>query len=1070
MRVRSGTLAVLFTDMVGSTEQRARLGDAAADEVRRMHDRIVEVAARRFGGEVVKGTGDGAMVVFGSAAEAVDAAVAIQHEVAHHSVSSPAPVGLRVGISLGDVTASGGDVHGLAVNEAARVCARAEAGQVLISEVVRMVAGSRLGAPLVDGEIVELKGIPDKVRLWEVDWRSVAHADRLPFPVSLAGHPAFSFAGRSSEFARLRGAWAAATDGCRAVLVSGEPGAGKTRLIGEFAREAHEQSALVLYGACEDGLTVPFQPFSEACSWYCDHVDSPALGAYPDDLARLSGRVAVHLDHLPASLGGDPASEQHRLYAAVSSWLEDVARGGPVLVVVDDLHWASRETLLLLRHVLRAETSVPLLVVATYRDTDIDGDHPLRGMLADFSRLETVERICLDGLDADDVIALAGSISSDGLPAGADQRALAVSIHAETAGNALFVTEVLRDLAESSDTRSASATVPPAVRDVIAQRLARLGAEVSTGLQTAAVAGPTFRVATVAAGAGLSEQAVLAMLERTCRARLTDEIGPELFRFSHALVRSTLLGDVSRTRRQRVHQTIGLFLEESDAQAASELAYHWCQAGGSGDLTKAARYSLRAAETAMRSSAYDDAAQIAQRALDIVDPAGPLAPSLLVARGRAEDALGDRDRYQQTFAKVAELAARDGDPGMYAEAILGYVGRNETIVQLDEFATAGLERSLSDLGPNSPGLRSQLLGRLASGVANWDPDRGDDLSRQALALARDSGDRIAFIEAARARMRCWWDPLGLTARRALVEEMRAAAETENLAEMVAQSWSWEAALCVQEADMRSLQRAIDHVRAINEQLEMPYFEWAWTVRAAAKAISTGSLDEGEELMNRAAKLERHGFSLFPLQFGVLCYLRGRLARIVDLVARGVQGQGARSADHGYKAFFAHAAAESGRVAAARETLHELTETALIGRLHNMTRTGLLFSAGRAARVVGHGPWIEPLIAQCLPLRGTFATLNPGACSLGAIDGVLGAVHLAAGHYDAAATALTAAVEQNETAGLRPYTTTALVDLAEAYLRSGNAPMARQCGDRARDLATSIRMAVPLADLDRLNLP
>jgi tetratricopeptide (TPR) repeat protein len=250
---------------------------------------------------------------------------------------------------------------------------------------------------------------------------------------------------------------------------------------------------------------------------------------------------------------------------------------------------------------------------------------------------------------------------------------------------------------------------------------------------------------------------------------------------------------------------------------------------------------------------------------------------------------------------------------------------------------------------------------------------------------------------------------------------------------------------------------------------MPYFEWSWTVRAAAKAISTGSLDEGEELMNQAAKLERHGFSLFAPQFGVLSYLRGRLARIVDLVASRVQ-LGARSADRGYQAFFAHAAAEAGRVADASRTLLELTESTLTERLQNLASTGLLFSAGRAARVVGPGPWIQPLISQCIPLRGTYATLSPGACSLGAIDGILGAVHLAAGHYEAAITALTAAVDQNETAGLRPYSTTALVDLAEAYLRSGNTPLARKCGDRARQLATTIGMAGALADLDRLNLP
>ena len=164
--LRAGTWTVLFTDVVGSTDQRVRLGDAAVDEMRREHDAIVARALAAHGGELVKGTGDGALCAFGAAADALAAAVAIQQRLERRNRDAPEQLRLRVGVSLGDLAFEDGDLHGLAAHEAARVCASAEAGEILVSDVVRTVAGSRAGCELIARGELELKGLPTPVRVW----------------------------------------------------------------------------------------------------------------------------------------------------------------------------------------------------------------------------------------------------------------------------------------------------------------------------------------------------------------------------------------------------------------------------------------------------------------------------------------------------------------------------------------------------------------------------------------------------------------------------------------------------------------------------------------------------------------------------------------------------------------------------------------------------------------------------------------------------------------------------------------------------------------------------------------
>jgi predicted ATPase len=243
-------------------------------------------------------------------------------------------------------------------------------------------------------------------------------------------------------------AWGQAAGGTRrAVLLSGEPGIGKTRLAAEVAAVAHAEGAVVLHGRCDDELEVPFQPFREALSWYLEHTAEVELGRWPGDLTRLSERVADVVRDVPDPLDADAQSEQYRLCEAVASWLVALAAVRPVVVVLDDLQWATKPTLVMLRHLLRATAEARLLVAVTYRDTDVDRQHPLGEMLVDFRKLGGVERVFLSGLGEPGVVELLERVGRQDADDELVRFANALVVHTE--GNPFFIGEVLRHLSET---------------------------------------------------------------------------------------------------------------------------------------------------------------------------------------------------------------------------------------------------------------------------------------------------------------------------------------------------------------------------------------------------------------------------------------------------------------------------------------------------------------------------------------------------------------------------------------------------------------------------------------------
>jgi predicted ATPase len=304
-------------------------------------------------------------------------------------------------------------------------------------------------------------------------------------------------------------------------------------LASELAGILHDEGAYVLAGRCDEDLGVPYQPFVEALRHYVTHAATPRLGRHGRELPRLVPELAQVVPGLPEPLRSDPETERYRLFDAVAAWVADVSTEMPMLLVFDDLQWAAKPTLLLLRHVLRSPEDVRLLVVATYRDTDIGRGHPLTKFLADARRVSGVERIPLVGLDARGVAAFVEQAVGHQLDETGE--ALARAVWRETEGNAFFVAEVLRHLSESGafeqrDGRWSTTAaldelgIPEGVRDVVGRRLSRLSEDANRVLATASVVGLEFEPAVVEAVGGVGEDVVLSSLEEAVASRLVVEV------------------------------------------------------------------------------------------------------------------------------------------------------------------------------------------------------------------------------------------------------------------------------------------------------------------------------------------------------------------------------------------------------------------------------------------------------------------------------------------------------------------------------------------------------------------
>jgi tetratricopeptide (TPR) repeat protein len=857
---------------------RQSVGDDRADELRRSHDRVLREAIGVHGGREVKSTGDGLMVVFGSAGEAVAAAETMQRGVARFGRRIPAAMSIRIGISSGDVVWESDDCFGTPVIEARRLCDHAEGGQILVSEVVRLLSGSRGGHEFLAVGALQLKGIREPVPSAEVVWAAEGEAS-LPLPGPLATTPSVDFVGRVGEMEQLWTTWKLAQGGeQRLVLVSGEPGVGKTRLAAELAARVHADGATVLFGRCDEELAVPYQPFVEALRTYvsvCPPDDLlEQLGPDGGELVRLVPELRDRVPDLADPVNADPETERYRLFEAVATFVGAAAGSGtPLLLVLDDLHWGAKPTLLMLRHLIRTASTAPILVVGTYRDTELDRRHPLSETLADLRRDGPVERVTLHGLDEEEVTQFVGAAANQSIDTEIEQ--LARAVYTETEGNPFFVGQVLRHLVESGAVelhegrwvrteRASHVGIPEGVREVITRRLTSLDDDANQVLAVASVVGRQFDTTLLAEATDLEFDTVLDALESAEQARLVESTGAHAqFTFVHALVRSTLYDEIPTTRRLRVHRRVGQALESrlagGDETVLSSLAHHYCEAAALGESKKAIEYATGAAERALERTAYEEAAQLLERALTVLEPGSDEdrlhRGELLVAVANARWAAGDRAGARPDVDQAARHARETGRPDVLAEAALAIGGSRGWVEAgtIDEQLTTLCEEGLDLLPPGDSAHRAKLMGRLVGELylLPEHTERRRALADQAVAMARriDDPATLAFVLGSAH----WgmWIPGNAAERLRVAEEILeiARASRDRAAEFNGAAWAF--ADLMELGETARAKEMVDLELEIAAQLGQPDFHWSCKVQQGALVLMEGHYDEAVRIADEA---------------------------------------------------------------------------------------------------------------------------------------------------------------------------------------------------------------------------
>lgn len=436
-------------------------------------------------------------------------------------------------------------------------------------------------------------------------------------------------------------------------MLVGEPGIGKTRLAEEIEAYASDRTALVLWGRCHEAKGAPpYWPWIESLRGYLTDSDPErlerALGRGAGVIAELIPEVKDHLAELPQVVRlDDPESSRFRLFDAVATFLAHASENQPLVMILDDLHWADESTLALLEFIASDIGSTRLLIIGTYRDVELGRKHPLETVLGDLARQHAFERIVLRGLDRPavvDLLRLTGGVKPD--------KRLAETVHERTEGNPFFVGEVVRLLAQAESPEAISDNagrdwsfhIPEGIRQVIGRRLNHMSDRCNDVLTTAAVAGRAFSIdVLLRLQEEMSEDDLIDSLDEALSARILDERSDSVgqYQFTHALVQQTLIEELTLTRRVKLHARIArsleeLYGEEADDHAA-ELVTHFAEAETILGREKIARYSLLAGKQAEDRFARNEAKRHYQRGVEIRSgtPMDDEQAQLLVGAARA---------------------------------------------------------------------------------------------------------------------------------------------------------------------------------------------------------------------------------------------------------------------------------------------------------------------------------------------------------------------------------------------------------------------------------------------------
>ena len=1099
----SGVVTFLLTDIVGSTPMWERHPKTMADTVAR-HDELMTAAVTAHGGTVLKarGEGDSIFSVFARATDALDAALSAQQAMVNEPWPELTPLSVRMALHTGEAFERDGDYYGPTVNRAARIRGLAAGGQILLShstgELVRddlpehatlIDLGSHVLSDLARTEQISgvaAPGLLESAALGAEALEGPAGVV-LPVPGVLRDAAGELFVGRGPELEALMHAWKDASLGeGRVVLIGGEPGVGKTRLAAELASIAASEDATVLYGRCDEDLGIPYQPWVEVVRHVIAHESREFLvdliARFGRELAHLVPDLAQNVGDLSAAPPGDPDAERYLLFGAVAGFIARLCSDNPVLLVLEDLHWADKPTLLLLRHLIAATDSSRLLVLGTYRPTDLGAEHPLTDVLAVLRREEQVRRVDLHGLNDAEVVALLEAAAGHSLD---DQGVvLAHALYRETDGNPFFTREILRHLAETgaisqrADGRWIAEVdfrghggLPTSVREVIGRRVARLGDETAQALQAAAIIGRDFELDLLAGVTDKSEDHLLDLLGAAIRAVLIREEPqrPGRLSFSHALIEHTLYDDLGPTRRQRLHLRVAAALEtlygDDPGDRLGELAYHWAQASQPVDANKAIQYALSAGDHALAKLAPDDAVSWYGQALELIDRQ-PVSDELercetLVRLGTAQRHAGD-PRSRETLLGACDLAQRLGSASLLARASLANNrGRPSHGGAVDQRRVDALEAALSATAGTETPERAMLLATLAAELTYGDLERARALSDEALVMARDLSDDVVLYEVLDLRRTTIWSPATLDERTAISNEQREVGGRLNSPE-----FRWRAANGVVfnatcRGDLVEVDQNLELMAQVAVETGLTSARWSVANHSAWRRLLAGHIAEAEQAANEAFEIasqsgQPDAFAYFAGQIFAIRRAQGCLDEIIDLVER------AMAENPGIPAFrtaLASALCEVDRRDDAREVFEPLVTSGFSDFPFHATWLTAMTLSAEVAGHLGHRAAATILAKLVAPWRDQLA--YSGMTCEGSVARPLGLVLATAGRFDEADEAFAQAAAVHERID-------APIDLARTRVnwaqmltsrgQSGDLDRTRELLDNALATATALGLA------------
>ena len=719
---------------------------------------------------------------------------------------------------------------------------------------------------------------------------------RLELPPELSAAPRVELVGRERELLQFDRLWAGIQGReqwpgdremprGRVALLAGEPGIGKSRLLAEVSRRVHAQGAVVLAGRSTQETLAPFQPFLEALRHYAlnaplDHLRAAAKD-HGAELQRLLPELRRRLPALPPPQSVAPEVERYRLFEAVAGLLAEIAASTPLLVVLDDLHWADRPTMLLLRHLARVPDPIRVPILGAYRLGHPAQDGALGDALADLEYEQLAREFRLTGLSREETAELLRA-RTGALPS----LALAGALHERTEGNPLFLLQIARRLEQAGvDVRHAGPAelralgLPEDLKRTIVQRWAKLGGTTADLLRAAAVIGRDFDAAVLEQVSSLADDQFITALEDALQ---TGVIVPQSsnpgrrattvgygYRFSHPLVREALYEDISAPRRARLHRRVGEALEQLDVhqggvepeqvtgQRVAMLAQHFAHAAERQDAEKAVRYSRLAGERANRMLAYEDASEHSARALELLARFQPEEKrerlDLLLSLAESRIRAGERPLASEPLREAVELALQLSDSESLGKAAIAasrrYIQQPGVI---DEELISLLDRALEMTEGEVSTLRVRLLARLCGALYfSSERERMAALSAEATEIARKLDDPTARAMAAAGRRRAFWAPSHRERRLADSAEIFRFGREAGDPELTLQGHAWLIVDLLEDGDLEAVDAHMQEFDQLAEQVRQPLYDWQGAVWRAMRALLAGRVEDAERLAEYA---------------------------------------------------------------------------------------------------------------------------------------------------------------------------------------------------------------------------